>query len=87
MTAAEVQALADIRGFASAGRWALTAHAKRRAAERGARPEDVRYALMSALACRDQGDGTWKVPSQDSAGGDLTAIVVLEDGVLVVTLF
>jgi hypothetical protein len=60
MTPSEAQALADIRGYTSAGRWVLTAHAKRRAAERSARPEDVRYALMSASTCSDQGDGTWK---------------------------
>lgn len=87
MTPAEAQAFADIRGYAQAGRWVLSAHAKRRAAERGVRPADVRCALVSAATCKDQGDGTWKVPSKDTAGDDLTAIVALEDGVLVVTLF
>ena len=79
--------LQDIRGYAAAGRWAMTAHARRRAAERGVRPEDVRHALTTASTCSEQGDGSWKVPSQDTAGDDLTTIVMLEDGVLVVTLF
>jgi hypothetical protein len=87
VTSAEAQALADIRGFSLAGRWVLSAHARRRAAERGVRLADVRCALVSALKCSDQGDGTWKVPSKDTAGDALTAIVALEDGVLVVTLF
>lgn len=87
MTPAEAQALADVRGYASAGRYVLSAHAKRRALERGVRPADVRFALVSALTCCDQGDGSWKVPSRDMDGDDLTVVVVIEDGVLVVTLF
>ncbi|HCF56847.1 MAG TPA: hypothetical protein DFS52_02475 [Myxococcales bacterium] len=76
-----------MRGYVSAGRWLLSAHAKRRAIERGIRLEDVRFALVSAVTCCDQGDGTWKVPSSDPDGDELTAIVAREDGVLVVTLF
>ena len=87
MNPGEVQALADIRGYASAGRWRLTDHARRRAVERGVRTQDVRHALTTAATCRDQGDGTWKVSSRDLDGDDLVAVVVLEEGVLVVTLF
>lgn len=87
MTPAEAQALADIIGFARSGRWVLSVHAKRRASERGISMADVRCALTTATTCRDQRDGTWKVPSKDTCGDELTAIVALEDGVLVVTLF
>lgn len=87
VTHAEAQSLENIRGYAQAGRWVLSDHAMRRAKERGVRAADVRCALVTATTCRDQGDGTWKVPSKDTAGDDLTSIVALEDGVLVVTLY
>jgi hypothetical protein len=47
----------------------------------------VRCALTTATTCKDQWDGTWKLPSKDTGGDDLTAIVALEGEVLVVTLF
>lgn len=87
MTPAESQALADVRGYSLAGRWTLSGHAKKQAAKRGAAAADVRCALVSAVACSDQGDGTWRVESADEEGDDLTLIVAFEDGVLVVTVF
>ena len=84
MTPAE--ALADIRGFASAGRIAFTSHARERMAQRGARPRDVRHALTNARSCVAS-DDKWKAAGPDIDGDDLTCVVVLELGILVVTIF
>ncbi len=46
-----------------------------------------RVVLKSAASCFAQTNGTWKVPSKDTGGDDLTAVVALENGALVVTLF
>ncbi len=86
MSPAEAQALEEIRGYASANRVRFTRHAWDRMDERGIAERDVLHVLGSA-SCVAQANGTWKVPSMDTAGDALTAVVVLEDGVLVVTLF
>jgi len=87
VTPAEAQALEDVLGYTKAGRWMMSIHAKGQARKRGAKWEDVYCALASAMTCKDQGDGTWMVPSRDAVGDDLTVIVAFQDGVLVVTLF
>jgi hypothetical protein len=84
---AEAQALEEIRGYASANRVCFTRHAWQRMDERGTTERDVLHALKSAVSCVAQANGTWKVPSNDASGDDLTAVVALDDGVLVVTLF
>ena len=87
MTQAEAQALADVRGYALANRIEYGPHAWQRMRERGVFREDVRNALTTAQSCQAEPDDRWKVPGVDTAGDDLTVIVVLEDGVVVVTLF
>ena len=87
VTGAEAQALADIRGYALAGRIEVVPHAGRRMRERGVYFEDLRHALANAAVCHTEAKGRWKVPGKDEAGDDLTVIVVLEDGVVVVTLY
>jgi hypothetical protein len=42
---------------------------------------------MTALACTSQREGTWRVESFDRSGDELTAVVALEDGVVIVTVF
>jgi hypothetical protein len=88
VTSAEAQALADVRGYASAGRIALAEpHVPKRMRERGVRFEDLRCALTGATACHAEPKERWRVDGRDRDGDDLTVVVVLEDGVLVVTLF
>ena len=87
MSPAEAKALEQILGYASANRVRFTRHAWLRMAERNIAGEDALFALRTAASCSAQANGTWKVPSKDTAGDDLTAIVALEDGALVVTLF
>lgn len=87
MTSAEAQILADVRGYALAGRVRFTRHAWLRVDERQATQGDVLHALTAAERCRGVGEERWRVEGKDRDGDDLTVIVVLEDGVLVVTLF
>ena len=85
MTSAE--ALADIRGYAGAHRIEYTSHARLRMSQRGITFGDLRHALMTAHACRDQAGGTWKVDGVDRSGDELTAVVALEGKIVVVTVF
>lgn len=76
-----------MRGYALANRIEFGPHARQRLRERGAEREDVRAALVSATVCHAEPRGRWRVEGRDRDGDDLTAIVVIEDGVVVVTLF
>jgi hypothetical protein len=81
------EALADVRGYAGANRIRYTSHARLRMSQRGVAFADVRHALMTAALCSAQPEGTWKIESVDRSGDELTAVVALEDGVHVVTVF
>jgi len=87
MNAAEIQALADVRGYALAGRIEVLDHARRRMRERGVRFEDLRQALITASICAPADAGNWKVTGLDRDGDEVTAVVALEDGDVVVTVF
>jgi len=80
-------ALADIKGFGAANRIRIGRHAWERMAERGVLYEDVRNALATARSCRAQDGGRWKVFGSDGDGDELVLVVVLEAGVIVVTVF
>jgi len=82
-----LQALANIRGYASADRIEYTSHARLRMSQRVVSFADVRHALMKARGCREQDAGTWKVEGVDRSGEELTVIVALEGTVVVVTVF
>ncbi|MGA8893034.1 MAG: DUF4258 domain-containing protein [Anaeromyxobacteraceae bacterium] len=81
------QALADIRGYAAGGRIRILRHAWQRMGERGVRYEDVRHALVGARRCRAADQGRWKVTGDDLDGDELTLVVSIEEGVVVVTVF
>lgn len=87
VTKAEQTVLADVRGYAAAGRISLTTHARARMVQRNVKPGDVRVALVSAVSCKGQADGKWKETGPDMDGDALDLVVVLEAGVLVVTVF
>lgn len=87
MTPAEAQVLEMLHGYAGANRVRFTRHARQRMRERNATEDDVVHALKSATACVAQDHGRWKVPSVDIDGEALVAVVAIEDGALVVTLF
>jgi hypothetical protein len=87
VTSAEAQALGDVRGYALANRIEYAPHARLRMRERHVSREDVRSALVTAMSCQAEPDERWKVPGVDTFGDDLAVIVVIEDGVVVVTLF
>ena len=87
MSHTEAQALANVRGYASAGRVRFSKHAWLRMYERNATEMDVLHALATAQSCRAAPEERWRVEGKDRDGDDLTVVVVLENGVLVVTLF
>jgi len=79
-------ALAAIRRHIAAGHWTVRNHAQKRMAQRNVTMKDIRSALMGARDC--QGKGTkWKVTGPDVDGDDLTCVVALENGVVVVTVY
>jgi hypothetical protein len=84
-----VSALNEIRRYAVQGRIRYSDHGMKRLHERGASRWDVRNALCTATTCRpsEDGPGRWKVPGKDEDGDDLLVVVVIEAGVLVVSLF
>lgn len=86
---AAAQALADIRGYASANRIRFTKHARKEMRECGAEPEDVQHALANATACvlSTDGPGRWETTGPDWNGKELTCVVVIDDGVLVITVW
>jgi hypothetical protein len=81
------EALADVQGYASANRIRVEGHALQRMRERGVAVRDLRHALANATGCARADKGRWRVEGPDLAGDEVTAIVVLEDGVIVVTVF
>lgn len=84
----EAEALAEIRGLAGAGRVEFTDHARDEMQEAGSDFLDVMNALRKATYCRHQPkNDRWKVQGPDRSGEELTVIVVLEDGILVVTVW
>jgi hypothetical protein len=80
------EALKAVRGLAAAGQVRFTRHARERMYQRNASERDVMNALVKARGCRAS-DGAWKVDGPDLDGDDLTVVVRLEDGVLVITVY
>ena len=80
-------ALADIRGYASASRIRVVGHAQQRMRQRGVTFQDLRHALTNAATCTPAKDDRWRVEGPDAVGDEVTAIVAFEDSVIVVTVF
>jgi hypothetical protein len=55
--------------------------------ERGTRLRELRAILMRAPSCSAQPSGRWRVHGVDGDGDALDVIVVIRDGLIVVTLF
>ena len=84
------EALRVIRGLARANRFRLTAHAEREAAECGAWPEVIRCALVHAKSIRASGPGRasdWTVTGTDLDGDDLEIALIIQDGLLIITVY
>ena len=81
------EALRDVKGLAKAGRVEVSKHARQRMGERGLDDEDVFAALMGASACEAEPLDRWKVFGHDLDGEELKVVVVIELGVVVVTVF
>jgi hypothetical protein len=88
VTEEEEAALRDIHGFAAANRVRYSGHARKRVRERcQGRVEHVRHALENSTACAKADQGKWKATGYDLDGDELVAVVVIEDGLIVVTVF
>ena len=88
MDPAEV--LRAVRGLARANRIRFTAHAAREAVECGATRDDVRCALANATRVRASGRdraSDWTAAGPDENGDDLDVAFILDDGVLVITVY
>lgn len=81
------EALDAIHGYAAANRIEVSGHARKRMRQRGVSHNDLRHALANATGCRTQPEGRWRVEGADLDGDLLSAVVVIEDGVVVVTVF
>jgi len=84
----EQEMLRLVRSYTRANRWEVDQmHGQPRMQQRGLSFNDVEHALLNATRCRVQPNGRWKLESKDLDGDDLTIIAVVDDGVLVITLF
>jgi Domain of unknown function (DUF4258) len=83
----QAEALEYVRGCAAAGRYIVSRHALQRMRDRRVRAGDLRHALMNASSCAEQSGGIWRVFGEDLDGDELTVVVAIEDGLVVVTLF
>jgi hypothetical protein len=86
VTDEEAKALEDVRGFAGARRVVLPKHARDEMYQAGAQVEDVLHALANADSIRASHSGRWKVTGKDLDGDDLDVVVLIEDGLIVVTV-
>jgi hypothetical protein len=82
------EALDRVKGLTLANRWRIEPrHGLPRMRQRGASFEDVRHGLIFAGDCHFQDNGRWKLETEDLDGDEMSLVVVVEDDVLVVTLF
>lgn len=84
------EALQLIRGYALANRYRIHPHAWDRLRGVGRNvlttEEDLLHALRNATRARFQPDNErWRVDGPDMDGDDLTVVVVIEDGLLIIT--
>ena len=85
MTKKEV--LRDIRELTVAGRVRVTSHGRLRMSQRGVTYADLRHGLINANDCEAGESGRWRVWTTDMCGDSLTVILVIQDGILIVTVF
>ena len=81
------EALELIREAGRTGSFWIEGHARQRMAQRGAGVADIKHGLSIARSCKLQDNGRWRVPTDDLDGDDLTLIVALDHGVVIVTVF
>jgi len=86
-TPPHAEPLREIQGYAGAGRIVYSRHARQRMYERGALEADIVCVLVGATSCEAQPPDRWKVSGEDRDGDPLVVILVIESGVIVVTLF
>lgn len=86
----ESDALRAIRRIARTGLIILSRHAQSRMQKRNVRFSDVRYALRNVTTVKRSASdhaSDWIATGPDLDGEELTAAVILQGGVLVVTVY
>jgi hypothetical protein len=84
----QAEALRLIRGYARARPVLLSVHAYEEMEAANATERDVREAIANAKTCVPAGKpGRRKVTGTDQKGDELTCVVVIEDGIRVVTVW
>jgi hypothetical protein len=81
------EALRLVREAGRTGVFWVGHHARQRMAERNVRVSDIEHGLSIARSCSSQRNDRWKVPTEDLDGDELTLIIELRDGFVVVTVF
>ena len=78
-----------IAGFAAANRIRFVSHATDQMTRRRITYRDVRNVLLSASSCGPSDDEAdrWVVRGADLDGEDTKVVCVIEDGVVVITVF
>lgn len=69
------------------GRYFLTSHAKKRVTERRVEPSDLRELGRTGTVYPEEKPRKFRVVGSDFSGDPLTAIVVLEFDLLIITVF
>lgn len=83
----ETELLEKIRRLAAIYRVVFTRHARLRMGERTVSREDVRKVLCEAARADPLDGHKRRISGQDLDGDDLTVIAVVDDDVIVVTVF
>jgi len=87
-TRTSASVLVECHAAGRTGIFLLGEHAADRARERRIEIDDIKHALRGATAATLQDNGRWKVSGGlDLEGDAVTFIVMLERGLLIVTLF
>lgn len=81
------EALALIKRAAMTQQLEYQTHARRRMAERRVRRVDVEQACLTAPEAILQDNERWRLDGQDASGDDLTVIVTIDAGIVIVTVF
>lgn len=83
----EPEILGTIRRLVSAGVVLYTDHARQRMWDRNVTLADVRHALIHASTALEQANGRWRIDGTDTDGDELTVVVLVHAGLVVITVF
>jgi hypothetical protein len=81
-------ALAEAKRIAATGVFFISNHAALRMRQRTVKRPDIQAAIASAVSAADQGNEKWLVEGGlDTQGDGLTLVVLLDGGMMIVTVY